>query len=130
MVRLQEDLHWADHAEEKATSGFQPRSDRLTKWKGEYRYKKKQWQQTKKGEFWQLDNKKSFEAISSEFFAKDEEEEQYFCKRFFTCQPISRVPWNDDGLYDDQHQNRGENTDEREVFMTVTELKLITGIDQ
>ena len=50
----------------------------------ESRYKKKQWQQTKKGEFWQLDNEKSFEAISSEFFAKDEEEEQYFCKRFFT----------------------------------------------
>ena len=70
--------------------------------------------------------------LSSEFWAKEEGEEKYFCKRFlFTCQPISRVPWNNDAMYDDdQYQSRGENTDEKEVFMTETELKLKTGIDQ
>ena len=73
----------------------------------------------KKGEFWQIDDEKSFEALSSEFFGKEEEEENVFANVFFTCQPISRVPWNDDGLYDDQHQNRGENTDEKEVFIIV-----------
>ena len=64
--------------------------------------------------------------LSSEFWAKEEGEEKYFCKRLlFTCQPISRVHWNND-----QHQSKGKNTDEKEFFMTVTELKLTTGLDQ
>ena len=59
--------------------------------------------------------------LALNFSLKRRRKKNVFANVFFTCQPISRVPWNDDGLYDDQHQNRGENTDEKEVFMTVTE---------
>ena len=67
--------------------------------------------------------------LALNFSLKRRRKKNVFANVFFTCQPISRVPWNDDGLYDDQHLNRGENSDENEVFMTVTKLKLITGID-
>ena len=76
----------------------------------------------KKGEFWQIDDEKSFEiAISSELFAKEEEEEKCFCKRFFYLPAYFQSSlewwWH---VYDDQHQSRGEITDEKEIFVTVT----------
>ena len=91
---------------------------------------KKQWQQTKKGEFWQIDDENSFEA-KLWILGQRGGGRKIFLQAFSLYLPaFSRVPWNNDAMYDDQYQSRGENTDEKEIFMTETELKLKTGIDQ